>query len=257
MIPDDRSRASPEALRDFVVCCIDRVDTAVDRREVVRYLGYPAHVVPPAWVDDMLDEWVPRARSHAHARATYAVFPVEVLERRRLVLRSSAGPVEFRGAIGEFLGASQRIVAYVATAGAGVEQLAHRLGREDDQLAALVVNAVGAERAEAAQSAVIAELLAAGAATQLVPTLPYSPGYCGMALTEQRSLFRLFAGHAVGVSLTAECFMRPLKSVSGLIGLGAPEAVRQFGSPCERCDAPRCHMRRASPEQERPQDDSP
>ena len=112
------------------------------------------------------------------------------------------------------------------------------------QLAALVVNAVGAERAEAAQAAVIGRLLAAAPATRLVPTLPYSPGYCGMALTEQRTLFGLFAGHAIGVSLSAGCFMRPLKSVSGLIGLGPPEAVAQFGSPCERCDAPRCHMRR-------------
>ena len=248
MTSDDRSQMLPHALSDFVVYDVDHVDSAVDRDEVVRYLGYPGHVVPPSWVYDMLDEWVPRALSHAHPRATYAVFPVEALDRRRLVLRTARGAVEFHGAIGEFLGVSQRIVAYVATAGSGVEELAHRLGREDDQLAALVVNAVGAERAEAAQAAVIGRLLAAAPATRLAPTLPYSPGYCGMALTEQRTLFGLFAGHAIGVSLSAGCFMRPLKSVSGLIGLGSPEAVAQSGSPCERCDAPRCHMRRGQHE---------
>jgi hypothetical protein len=248
MTPDD-SRASPEALPELAVHHIERIDSAVDRDEVIRYLGYPAHVVPPAWVHEMLDEWVPRALLHADPHASYAVFPVDAMDRRRLVLRTASSTVEFHGAIGEFLGVAQRIAAYVATAGAGIEQLARRLGRQDDPLGALVVNAVGAERAEAAQFAVIARLRAAAPDTGLVPTLPYSPGYCGMALTEQRTLFGLFAGHAIGVSLTAECVMRPLKSVSGLIGLASPDAVRQFGSPCDRCDAHRCHMRRSSPEQ--------
>ena len=65
-----------------------------------------------------------------------------------------------------------------------------------------------------------------------------------MSLTEQTKLFSLFDQANIGVTLTAECLMRPLKSVSGLIGLGLAEEVEQFGSPCDRCELHNCDMRR-------------
>ncbi len=74
--------------------------------------------------------------------------------------------------------------------------------------------------------------------------MPYSPGYCGMPLTEQTKLFGLFDPENVGVRLSSDCLMRPLKSVSGLIGLGPAEDVKEFGSPCDRCELRGCAMRR-------------
>ncbi len=108
----------------------------------------------------------------------------------------------------------------------------------------MVLNAVGAERAEAAEVAAIDQLRELASAFNLVPTLPYSPGYCGMKLTEQQKLFSLFNGEDVGVTLTADCLMQPVKSVSGLIGLGRPDDVVTLGSPCERCKQENCNMRR-------------
>src|SRR5262245_33730301 len=81
----------------------------------------------------------------------------------------------------------------------------------------LIVNSCGAERAKAAEAAVIVELTGPWPSPQgLALTLPYSPGYCGMALTEQRALFAVLGGDRVGVRLSADCTMVPLKSVSGL-----------------------------------------
>jgi hypothetical protein len=111
-------------------------------------------------------------------------------------------------------------------------------------LAGLIVNSVGAERAEAAEAVVIEQLRAVSQPCGFAPTLPYSPGYCGMALTQQRTLFSLFGDYDVGVTLTDSCLMRPLKSVSGLIGLGPAERVAAFGSPCDRCELYSCAMRR-------------
>jgi hypothetical protein len=38
--------------------------------------------------------------------------------------------------------------------------------------------------------------------------------------------------------------MQPLKSVSGLIGIGLAEQVQSYGSPCDRCELYACSMRR-------------
>jgi hypothetical protein len=108
----------------------------------------------------------------------------------------------------------------------------------------MVLNAVGAERAESAEAVVIAQLRATAKPAGLTPTLPYSPGYCGMSLVEQRKLFGLLDGKAVGVTLTSDCLMQPIKSVSGLIGLAPTAAVEEFGSPCDRCELHNCNMRR-------------
>jgi hypothetical protein len=228
----------------FDPLAIREVLEPVDRSEVLRYMGYPAGVAPSRRMDELIEPWIQEAAGLAAPRATYLVLPVASKNRRTLQLQTAAGTVEFHGAIGEFLEPAQFAAAFVATAGAVLEERASELLRQGDSLSALVVNAVGAERAEAAEAAVIDQLRAKAAALGLAPTLPYSPGYCGMKLTEQRKLFALFGGASVGVTLTDDCLMRPIKSVSGLIGLGPASQVATFASPCDRCELYSCAMRR-------------
>ena len=108
----------------------------------------------------------------------------------------------------------------------------------------MVVNAVGAERAEAAETAVLQLLRSQIEPQGFTTTLAYSPGYCGMALLEQKKLFGLFGDQTAGVSLTEACLMRPLKSISGLIGIAPTAKVAAHGSPCDRCELYSCAMRR-------------
>ena len=223
---------------------IDRVDEAIDQMEVLRYLGYPVGVTPNDRIGDIIDHWIKEAEQLATPRVIYLVRPVTELARRRLCLRTASGVTEFNGAIGEFLGASQSVAAFIATAGPAVERRASELLQNSDSLSAMILSAVGAERAEAAEAAMIDQLREQASAFDLAPTLPYSPGYCGMKLTEQQKLFSLFDGENIGVTLTSDCLMQPIKSVSGLIGLGRAEDLAELGSVCERCEMENCNMRR-------------
>jgi hypothetical protein len=223
---------------------VDRVDEPIDRFEVLRYLGYPEGVAPNARITGILDHWIDEASRIATPRAIYRVLPVIDKDRKSLRVETAAGLTEFRGAIGEFLDSSLSIAVFIATAGPQVEQLASKLLREHDDLGAMILNAIGAERAEAAEAVVIRQLREAAQPAGMAPTLPYSPGYCGMKLVEQRKLFSLFDTQRVGVTLTPECLMQPIKSVSGLVGLGLAEDVVAFGSPCDRCELQNCNMRR-------------
>ncbi len=223
---------------------IEQVDGPVDRGEIMRYLGYPAEASPNPQIVSILDRWIDEANQLAAPRAIYVVLPVVEKDQRRLRLKTADGAVEFRGAIGEFLSPSRSVAAFIATAGPDIVRLASELSDARDDLAAMIVSAVGAERAEAAEAAVVDELRAFVELSGYGPTLPYSPGYCGMSLSEQGTLFSLFDQQNIGVTLTAECLMRPLKSVSGLIGLGPVTEIKQFGTPCDRCDLQGCNMRR-------------
>lgn len=223
---------------------VDHVAEPIDRAEVLRYLGYPQGIAPSARVSDELDQWLDDASRLAEPLATYRVLRVAEKNRRSLRVDADGTVTEFCDAIGEFLGSAVAIGVFIATAGPILERRASELLWEGDAFGAMVLNAVGAERAEAAEAVVIAHLRGEFAQFDMAPTLPYSPGYCGMALVEQRKLFGLFAGLDVGVTLSDKCLMQPIKSVSGLIGLGPTAEVVAYGSPCDRCELHNCNMRR-------------
>lgn len=227
---------------------IARVDEAIDRLEVLRYLGYPVDVTPRKQIADIINHWLVEAERLAAPQAIYLVKPVIELDRRRLCVQTAIGVTEFKGAIGEFLGNSHSVAAFIATAGRALEQRASELLKESDNFGAMILNAVGAERAEAAEAVVINQLREQALSVGLAPTLPYSPGYCGMSLTEQQKLFSLFGGEinseTIGVTLTSDCLMQPIKTVSGLIGLGEGNDAVTLSSPCERCELKSCNMRR-------------
>ncbi len=223
---------------------IQNVDSPVQHSEVIRYVGYPADTEPSPQFREALDIWIEKAKAQATPRASFRILPVTQIDKRSLRIQAEGQEAEFTGSIGEFLGPSQFIAVFIATAGPGVEQLASRLLKEGDDLAAMIVNAVGAERAETAEAKVMEQLRQQADPVGLAPTLPYSPGYCGMALTEQQTLFSLFEGEEIGVTLSSSCLMSPIKSVSGLIGLGPADDITIKGSPCDRCKMHSCAMRR-------------
>ena len=73
-------------------------------------------------------------------------------------------------------------------------------------------------------------------------SLPYSPGYCGWDICEQRVLFSLFPDKPCGITLSESCLMSPMKSVSGFFALGqnlSPQPYR-----CEICTNKNCYKKK-------------
>ena len=71
----------------------------------------------------------------------------------------------------------------------------------------------------------------------------FSPGYCGWHVREQPDLFSLFpTPHPCGIHLTDSCLMVPIKSVSGVIGIGPN--VKKLEYSCGLCDYKNCYKRR-------------
>jgi hypothetical protein len=70
----------------------------------------------------------------------------------------------------------------------------------------------------------------------------YSPGYCNWSVAEQQKLFSLFPEKFCGVSLSESSLMNPIKSVSGIIGIG--KEMKQKGYLCNWCNDENCIYRR-------------
>ncbi len=136
-----------------------------------------------------------------------------------------------------------RYAFFVATAGMEFERLQESLKEEGDMVKVFIADAVGSVIAEPAADRMeesLEELLAPYAWSH---TNRFSPGYCGWHVSEQRDLFSLFpVEKPCGVSLTSSSLMVPIKSVSGVIGLG--ENVRKIEYTCGLCDFKQCYKRR-------------
>jgi cobalamin-dependent methionine synthase I len=66
----------------------------------------------------------------------------------------------------------------------------------------------------------------------------YSPGYCNWSVVEQHLLFALLPSHFCGITLGESALMRPMKSVSGVVGVGSE--VKYADYLCDVCGTPDC-----------------
>lgn len=153
------------------------------------------------------------------------------------------------------LSGSSLYAFFVCTAGDAFQQYQERLKAEGDIVREFAANAIGSVLAEKTADVMERELEAFLKDKHgLHHTNRFSPGYCGWHVREQQLLFATFPqSHnrttaqssnrpPCGVRLTDSCLMIPIKSVSGVIGIG--ENVKKLDYTCGLCDYAKCYKRR-------------
>lgn len=138
---------------------------------------------------------------------------------------------------------AERYAFFIATAGTEFEEFQHSLAAGGDMVKVFIADAIGSVIAEKTADRMEEELRRLLAPSGWHHTNRFSPGYCGWHVSSQQQLFRLFPEeNPCGVGLTPSSLMTPIKSVSGVTGLG-PE-VRKLEYSCGLCDYKQCYKRK-------------
>lgn len=137
---------------------------------------------------------------------------------------------------------SEAYALFVCTAGLAFEQFQQQLKRENDMVRVFIADALGSVIAEKCADRMEETLQQSIDKLGWHHTNRFSPGYCGWHVSQQQLLFPLFEGNTCGVRLTDSSLMMPIKSVSGIIGIG-PD-VRHMDYSCGLCDFTQCYKRR-------------
>lgn len=133
---------------------------------------------------------------------------------------------------------------FVATSGAEFEAFQKKLKTENDMVRIFIADAMGSVIAEKTADCMETVLQHQIAGRGWKHTNRFSPGYCGWHVSEQHSLFSMFPkSNPCGVTLTESSLMMPIKSVSGVIGVGVN--VRKLEYSCGLCDYEKCYKRKA------------
>ena len=136
---------------------------------------------------------------------------------------------------------SEAYALFMCTAGEEFETFQKRLKTEGDMVRVFIADALGSVIAEKCADEMENSLQLSIDKLGWKHTNRFSPGYCGWHVSEQQKLFPLFDGHTCGITLTESSLMVPIKSVSGIIGLG--REVRRLDYTCGLCDFKHCYKR--------------
>lgn len=138
---------------------------------------------------------------------------------------------------------SERYVVFACTAGATYQMFQERLMKEGDMVRVYVADAIGSVIAERTADCMQEEVKRYVADMNYRHTNRFSPGYCGWHVSEQGMLFSLFQqSNPCGIHITDSSLMLPIKSVSGVIGVGSE--VRYLDYTCGLCDMKQCYKRK-------------
>lgn len=211
-------------------------ELVIDRSRVNATLGFPGGA--PAPFDGYLDEAWQFAEGLQDIRAAYTIRDGMLPDEKKSELTVAGITFKVGKTIRHEIAGSEHIAFFICTAGATVSRRAKTLLTGEDPALGYVYDVLGSYIAEAAGDAMQARLGADVRKSGQKLTNRYSPGYCQWPVTEQHKLFGLFKGSTCGVSLTDSALMNPIKSISGLIGVGANVQYRKY--QCELCNLKKC-----------------
>lgn len=137
---------------------------------------------------------------------------------------------------------SEAFALFICTSGLEFETYQQRLKEQGDMVRVFIADALGSVIAEKCADQMEKALQESIDKLGWKHTNRFSPGYCGWHVSQQQLLFPLFQGHTCGVRLTDSSLMVPIKSVSGIVGLG--KDVRHLDYTCGLCDFKQCYKRK-------------
>ena len=207
--------------------------------ELARYL-HAADTEHPVY-ESMQRRLAELAASGLTALGGYRIVPAEVDLQRGAV--TAAGTELLTGVqVCGYVKEAERVALFLCTAGEVFTDMTHALNAEGDFLEAYVVDAIGSLTVERAMDNIQNELEREAAAQGLHISNRYSPGYCNWPLAGQQALFGAIGEHGTGVTLSPTSLMSPIKSVSGIIGIGPDVRRREYG--CAVCNNKTCIYRK-------------
>ncbi len=210
-----------------------------DLSDIVTIFGY-AGSETPEHLQQTFDEVISQASSYCNIQAGLLTRS----DIHQLENNYKLNGIEF--VIGKTISRQLRdiesVVLFLCTIGPGMETWSKQLMNEGDFFKGYMADAVASQTVELAIDKVQAHLEGELFKQGLKMTNRFSPGYCGWQVSEQQKLFSLLPDNFCDVQLTESSLMLPIKSLSGIIGIG--KDVRKIDYTCRLCEMTDCVYRR-------------
>ena len=212
----------------------------LDVSTIEKFMGYsePAPDPIPAMIEDVLTNVEP----YCDIQGGYRIFDAFSRDKRQHLVTLDNVTFSVKPIISNLIRKAEKAALFVCTAGEGVGRWSKDLMSEGDLMKGYVVDVVGSEIVEKAMDKIQDILEAEMKKIGMGITDRYSPGYCDWHVSEQQKLFSLFPENYCNIRLSETSLMDPIKSVSGIIGIG--KNAEKKGYTCDFCQVKDCIYRK-------------
>jgi hypothetical protein len=219
----------------------DFKDLKINSSQIESVLGYKEgenRVLVASLIEDILSE----SQEICNIRGEYKVFENIRFDNETKSVTVDNIIFQLKKIVYTQLKKADSVALFLCTAGPEIGTRGRKAMKDKDFLKGYIYDVVGSEIVEAAADLLQEDLERKMSGSGIKITNRYSPGYCGWDVTEQHRLFQLVPENFCGIRLTPSALMDPVKSISGIIGIG--KNVKSNPYTCAICDMDDCLYRR-------------
>lgn len=199
----------------------------------------------PADADDYLLQLMEHHREEsiklARPQAGFAIFKAPRFDLQKHYIKVEAVTLNVDKIITRQLKKSAYLAVFVVTIGDAVEAWSKKEMKAGNSLEGYLIDLMASELVESAADQLHDHLQQLAADQGLGITNRFSPGYCHWPVSEQPQLFSLLGEAPCGITLNPSALMHPVKSVSGIMGIGA--GLQRLDYKCRLCTDKHCILR--------------
>lgn len=214
----------------------------IDKSKIVSAMGYGQSNGEFLFAG-LLDELLAQAPSHLKIQAGFRIFPRGDAHATGHTIRLQQTDFKTGQLLAARLKKIEAVAIFTASAGATFDAWLHDLFSAGDPASGYIADLIGSEFVEAAADWIEEKIGGIAREAGFGCSNRYSPGYCGWDVAEQHKLFAFLPSDFCDIKLTDAALMQPIKSVSGIIGIGRGMTRKAYH--CSLCDLQDCYKRRS------------
>lgn len=207
----------------------------INKDEIGRIIGYASSNIPHL-VTNQIQEVLSEIKDYCHITGGFKYFENIQLHQDKIIIEQKVFHPGIT--ITNALLHAETITIFVCTAGEKINKWLKKLFKTNNPTKAYIADIIASLIVEKATDQLQGYLEKRTLAEQKQITHRYSPGYCNWNVAEQHMLFSLLPEKFCGVSLNKAALMNPIKSVSGIIGIG--KLVKKNIYHCDQCNKEVC-----------------
>ncbi len=221
---------------DYTEYSFDTSDFTITTGEVGRWIGYPENGTPPD-IDEKIDDVLSELLGLVDMRGGFGIINDIGIDSKSLRLEGKE--FKTKKIITRALKKATSMAIFTCTIGEAVSSFATQYLKKDP-LAGYIVDVSASVMAEKAAEKIQEEIWNYAQNQSESISNRYSPGYCGWSVADQHVLFSFLPENFCGITLNDMALMHPIKSVSGIIGIGNEIVKNPY--ECNICDVTDCIM---------------
>lgn len=208
-----------------------------DSYELGFALGYPEGILPEHFMETA-EKIFAEVKSLCKPKAGYRIVPLTIESSGLLAgnVRLNAG----KRVVTNFKN-SAFVGVFCCTIGPAPETFVKEKLKNGDNVEGFIADTIASLITEQCADYLHDQIERKMAERGMKTTNRYSPGYCDWNVSGQHELFSLLPAERWGIKLADSALMLPVKSISGIIGIG--KSVKKKKYECESCSQKECTYR--------------